>query len=83
MAGRYAPRFADTLAIANARLGAERYFITVGDFHLFVGFGRRTMPARTPTSDTGYSATRGRCVLLPLTDAGERAPLRGRRVANY
>ena len=39
-------RFADTLAGANARLGADvdRYSFTVGDFHLllFAGFDRRT-----------------------------------------
>jgi hypothetical protein len=39
-------RFADTLARANARLGADvdRYSFTVGDFHLllFAGFDRRT-----------------------------------------
>ena len=39
-------RFADTLADANARLGADadRYSFTVGDFHLllFAGFDRRT-----------------------------------------
>ena len=39
-------RFADTLANANARLGADadRYSFTVVDFHLllFAGFDRRT-----------------------------------------
>jgi len=39
-------RFADTLASANARLGADadRYSFTVEDFHLllFAGFDRRT-----------------------------------------
>ena len=39
-------RFADTLASANARLGADadRYSSIVGDFHLllFAGFDRRT-----------------------------------------
>ena len=39
-------RFADTLASANARLGADadRYSFTVVDFHLllFAGFDRRT-----------------------------------------
>ena len=39
-------RFADTLANANARLGADadRYSFTVVDFHLllFAGFNRRT-----------------------------------------
>ena len=39
-------RFVDTLAHANARLGADgdRYSFIVGDFHLllFAGFDRRT-----------------------------------------
>jgi hypothetical protein len=46
MAGLCAPRFADTLTCANARLGADadRYTSTVVDLHLllFAGFDRRT-----------------------------------------
>jgi hypothetical protein len=45
-------RFADTLANANARLGADadRYSFTVVDFHLllFAGFDRRTRRTRLP-----------------------------------
>ena len=45
-------RFADTLANANARLGADadRYSFTVVDFHLllFAGFDRRTIRTRLP-----------------------------------
>jgi hypothetical protein len=60
-------RFADTLAGASARLGADavRYSFTVGDFHLplFAGFDRRTrsQDLRFPEGMTVTEAQRPRC----------------------
>ena len=49
-------RFADTLASAHARLGADavRYSFTVGDSHLllFAGFDRRTRNQKFETAPT-------------------------------
>src|SRR3954465_6151768 len=50
-------RFADTLADASARLGADvaRYAFTVEDFHLllFAGFDRRTRNPENPVGEWG------------------------------
>jgi hypothetical protein len=59
-------RFADTLASADARLGADadRYSFNVGDFHLllFAGFDRRTISLDF-------------CALRPVWEAAPPAPL--------